>query len=74
MTRVDRRRSVWYAAAGAILSLGAPTGLLILRELYVRRPVAEELLSDRLTYLYVFLATAVVLASVGLLSDARPIA
>jgi diguanylate cyclase (GGDEF)-like protein len=65
MTRFDRRRSVWYAAAGAILSLGAPTGLLILRELYVRRPVAEELLSDRLTYLYVFLATAVVLASVG---------
>jgi two-component system cell cycle response regulator len=65
MTRFDRRRSVWYAAAGAILSLGAPTGLLILRELYERRPVATELLSDRLTYLYVFVATAVVLASLG---------
>ena len=58
-------RSVWYAIAGIILSLGAPTGLLILRELYFPRPVATELLSDRLTYLYVLVATAAVLAFVG---------
>ena len=65
MTRFERRRSAWYAAAGVILSLGAPAGLLFLRELSVRRPIATQLMSDRLTYLYVFIATAVVLASVG---------
>ena len=65
MTGFKQRRSAWYAVAGAILSLGAPAGLLFLRELSVRRPIATELMSDRLTYLYVFIATAVVLASVG---------
>jgi two-component system, cell cycle response regulator len=63
--RVRGARSVWYAIAGIILSLGAPTGLLILRELYFPRPVTTELLSDRLTYLYVLVATAAVLAFVG---------
>lgn len=59
------RRSVWYAAAGAILAVGAPTGLLIVRELYAPRPIAAELSSERLTYLYVLIATAVVLAVLG---------
>jgi diguanylate cyclase (GGDEF)-like protein len=58
---------VWYAVAGAVLSIGAPTGLLALRELYAPRPVAAELLSDRLTYLYVLLASAIVLGVVGFL-------
>ena len=62
---VGRRRRVWYAIAGATLSAGAPAGLLILRELSVPRPLAEELFTDRLTYLYVFLATAVVLTTLG---------
>jgi diguanylate cyclase (GGDEF)-like protein len=48
-----------------VLSVGAPTGLLMLRELYAPRPVAVELFGDRLTYLYVLLATALVLAIVG---------
>jgi two-component system, cell cycle response regulator len=65
MTAVRATRSISYAIAGAILSLGAPTGLLIFRELYAPRPVTAELLSDRLTYLYVLLATAAVLAFVG---------
>jgi diguanylate cyclase (GGDEF)-like protein len=39
--------------------------LLVLRELYAPRPVTAELMSDRPTYLYVLLATAVVLAAVG---------
>ena len=60
-------RPVWYAVAGAVLSIGAPTGLLVLRELYVPRPVTAELMSDRLTYLYVLLASALVLAAVGFL-------
>jgi diguanylate cyclase (GGDEF)-like protein len=58
-------RALWYAVAGAVLSVGAPTGLLIVRELYAPRPVAIELASERLTYLYVLLLTAVVLAGVG---------
>lgn len=63
--RFGSRRSVWYAVAGGVLSLGAPLGLLVLREWYVPRPIAVELFSERLTYVYVFLATAAVLASVG---------
>jgi len=38
---------------------------LLLRELYAPRPVATELLSDRLTYVYVLIGTAMVLAFVG---------
>jgi diguanylate cyclase (GGDEF)-like protein len=63
--RIRASRSAWYALAGAVLSIGAPTGLLVLREVYAPRPVTAELLSDRLTYLYVLLATALVLASIG---------
>lgn len=37
----------------------------MLREVYAPRPVTAELLSDRLTYLYVLLSTALVLAFVG---------
>lgn len=58
-------RSVWYALAGAVLAVGAPTGLLVLRELYAPRPIAAELSSERLTYLYVLIATAAALASLG---------
>src|SRR4051794_39140910 len=63
--RIRSNRSAWYAAAGGLLSIGAPTGLLVVRELYAARPVTAELMSDRLTYLYVLLASAVVLAFVG---------
>jgi diguanylate cyclase (GGDEF)-like protein len=65
MSPLIRRRSVWYAAAGGILAIGAPTGLLILREIYSPRPVTTEILSDRLTYLYVLFATVIVLAFLG---------
>jgi diguanylate cyclase (GGDEF)-like protein len=61
------RRSLWYAAAGAILSVGAPTGLLIMRELYAPRPLATELSSEPLTYLYVLISTTIVLAFLGFL-------
>jgi two-component system cell cycle response regulator len=63
--RVTRRRSILYAVAGAVLSLGAPIGLLLLRELYGPRPVVAELSLDRLTYIYVFLSTAIVLSTLG---------
>lgn len=65
MSSLIRRRSVWYAAAGGILAIGAPTGLLILREIYAPRPVTTEILSDRLTYLYVLFTTVIVLAILG---------
>jgi len=65
MSLLDRRRSVWYAAAGGIIAIGAPTGLLILREIYSPRPVTTEILSDQLTYLYVLFATVFVLAILG---------
>jgi len=39
--------------------------LLLLRELYAPRPVGTELLSDRLTYIYMLVATAIVLAVFG---------
>jgi len=39
--------------------------LLILREIYSPRPVTTEILSDRLTYLYVLFATVMVLAFLG---------
>ncbi len=67
MSRVGPSRSVWYALAGAALSIGAPTGLLALREVYAPRPLSAELMSDRLTYLYVLIASALVLAWVGFL-------
>lgn len=65
MSSLVRRRSIWYAVAGGILAIGAPTGLLILREIYAPRPVATEILSDRLTYLYVLVVTVIVLAFLG---------
>jgi hypothetical protein len=67
MARIRVNRSAWYALAGAILSVGAPTGLLMLRELNAPRPVATELMSDRLTYLYVLVLTALMLSVVGFL-------
>jgi diguanylate cyclase (GGDEF)-like protein len=60
-----RSRSWWYALGGAVLSAGAPTGLLLLRELAGPRPVVQELAADWMTYVYVFLATAIVLTTVG---------
>jgi len=58
-------RTLIYAIGGVALSFIAPTGLLILRELYTPQPVTAELLADRLTYVYVLMGTAVVLATVG---------
>jgi diguanylate cyclase (GGDEF)-like protein len=65
MTR--RGRASWYAAAGAILSLGEPIGLLIVRELSGVRPVVAELSQERVTYAYVFVTMATVLSALGYL-------
>ena len=59
------RRAIWYAVAGVILSLGAPIGLLILHELYMPTPVLAELTSNAITYVYVFLSTALVMGTAG---------
>jgi two-component system, cell cycle response regulator len=63
--RFSGSRSLWYAVAGAILAVGAPTGLLVVREIYAPRPIAAELSSERLTYLYLLIATTIVLALLG---------
>jgi diguanylate cyclase len=65
MRRERSRRSLWYAAVGALLSLGAPTGLLLLREFVMPTPLTAELTAERLTYVYVLVATAIVLAIFG---------
>jgi len=56
---------VWYAVVGAILSLGAPVGLLLLREFIAPQSLSDELISERIAYVYVFVATAIVLALFG---------
>jgi diguanylate cyclase (GGDEF)-like protein len=61
----SRNRALLYAAAGAVLSLGEPIGLLVIRELYDLRPLTTELAAERVTYAYVFITTAVLLACVG---------
>ena len=66
MIRRSRRAAV-YAIAGAILSLGEPIGLLILRELSGVRPVLVELSQERGTYAYVFATMAIVLSALGYL-------
>ena len=65
MSRGDR--ATWYAIAGAILSLGEPIGLLIVRELSGARPVLAELSQERVTYAYVFVTMAIVLSILGYL-------
>jgi diguanylate cyclase (GGDEF)-like protein len=65
MSRPDR--ATWYAIAGAILSLGEPIGLLIVRELSGGGPVLTELSQERLTYAYVFVTMAIVLSIFGYL-------
>ena len=62
-----RDRATWYAVAGAVLSLGEPIGLLIVRELSGDRSVAAELSQERVTYWYVFVTMAIVLSILGYL-------
>ena len=60
-------RAVRYAIAGALLSLGEPIGLLIVREVFGDRGIPTELLLERATYTYVFVTTAVLLGCLGYL-------
>jgi diguanylate cyclase (GGDEF)-like protein len=58
-------RSVLYAIAGAILSVGELIGLLVVREMQHIQPIVEELLQQRATYVYVLLTTAVIQGCLG---------
>jgi diguanylate cyclase (GGDEF)-like protein len=60
-------RALVYAAAGVVLSLGEPIGLLFVREIYDMRPIPTELLLERVTYIYVFVTSAVLLGALGYL-------
>ena len=65
MRRPSRR--VFYAVAGAILSVGELIGLVVVREMHTIQPIATELLQQRTTYIYVLLTTAVVQGCLGYL-------
>jgi diguanylate cyclase (GGDEF)-like protein len=60
---VKRRRAFFY---GLATSAGLVLGLLVLRTVFTSRySLAAEFLSNRLTYIYVFVATAVVFTVLG---------
>jgi len=46
-------RALVYTAAGIVLSLAEPIGLLFVREIQSVRPIPTELLLERATYIYV---------------------
>jgi diguanylate cyclase (GGDEF)-like protein len=60
-------RALVYAAAGVVLSLGEPIGLLFVREIYGARSIPVELLLERVTYIYVSVTTAILIGSLGYL-------
>jgi len=60
-------RGVLYAMAAALLSLGELIGLVVVREMQDIQPIANELLQQRTTYIYVLLTTAVVQGWLGYL-------
>jgi diguanylate cyclase (GGDEF)-like protein len=73
MTRLDESaqlpRHILYAACGALLSLGAPVGLLLVRLSFYGSVsparIGAELATDVLTYAYISLSTATVFALFG---------
>jgi len=60
-----RDRAWLYALAGAVLSLGEPIGLLIVRKLSGADQVLTEVSQQRATYVYVFVTMAIVLSVLG---------
>lgn len=69
--RAVRPRMVVYPLVGALLALGAPGGLLVLRRVLARDPTLEGVLADvsrdSVTYGYLALSTGVVFVVLGLL-------
>jgi diguanylate cyclase (GGDEF)-like protein len=61
------RRSTTYAAAGALLALGAPIGLMCLRRCVLRKPatVRDDIQRDLATYAYLAWSTTLVFALAG---------
>lgn len=64
---IRRNRATWYAIGGAIVSLGEPIGLLIVRELSGDRSIVAELSQERVTYAYVFVTMAIATSILGYL-------
>jgi len=60
-------RALVYAAAGVVLSLGEPIGLLFVREIYGAPPIPTELLLERVTYIYISVTSAILLGALGYL-------
>ena len=71
-TRRGIRTHAWrYALAGALVAAGAPTALLILRQLANQQPLGQELSAHWGTYAYVFIWNAILLVIAGLLLGRR---
>lgn len=69
---MPRSRRVSYALSGAISSIGAPVGLLALRMAFGSVPSAfDELLTNRVTYSYVFLVSAIAFTLFGYVLGAQ---
>lgn len=64
---IRRNRATWYAIGGAMVSLGEPIGLLIVRELSGDRSIVTELSQERVTYAYVFVTMAIATSVLGYL-------
>jgi hypothetical protein len=60
-------RALVYTAAGIVLSLAEPIGLLFVREIQSVRPIPTELLLERATYIYVSVTSAILLGALGYL-------
>jgi predicted signal transduction protein with EAL and GGDEF domain len=60
-------RALVYAAAGVLLSLGEPIGLLLVRDIYGMRSIPTELLLERATYIYVSVTSAILLGALAYL-------
>jgi two-component system cell cycle response regulator len=60
-------RALVYTAAGIVLSLAEPIGLLFVREIHSVRPIPTELLLERATYVYVSVTSAILLGALGYL-------
>src|ERR671930_183198 len=55
-----------YSLLGAVISLGAPAGLLVVRIAYgSAASITDELLVNRLTYAYVLIASALAFSIFG---------
>jgi diguanylate cyclase (GGDEF)-like protein len=60
-------RALVYAAAGVALSLAEPIGLLFVRDIFGAPAIPTELRAERVTYIYVWVTSAILIGALGYL-------